>query len=297
MTFSCTRREVLSRLLWLGGSSVFLSWPMVSCRSSPDLDQEDEAFFARKVAEITELPTADKPFGDLLVALGLSFRESPYVAHSLELPGPECLVVNLRGFDCLTFVESSLSLARCVRLNKTSFEEYKHQLQSMRYRSGTIDGYPSRLHYFTDWVQENQRKGIVRDMTRQLGGEVRENTIDFMSIHRSSYRQLASDEFFKMIEKNERELSATTRYFIPQDRVEAVLDQLHNGDIIGLTSTVKGLDIAHTGLAYRSEGTVRLLHASSGGRAVEVSKGSLADYVTAQSKQDGLIVVRPMKPA
>ncbi|MCK5572071.1 MAG: DUF1460 domain-containing protein, partial [Bacteroidetes bacterium] len=82
-----------------------------------------------------------------------------------------------------------------------------------------------------------------------------------------------------------------------QDRVEAVLYQLHNGDIIGLTSTVKGLDIAHTGLAYRSEGTVRLLHASSGGRAVEVSKGSLADYVTAQSKQDGLIVVRPMKPA
>jgi len=297
MTHSCTRREALSRLLWLSGSSVFLSWPMAACRSAPDSDQEDEAIFAQKVAEITALPTVDEPFGDLLVAVALSFRESPYVAHSLELPGPECLVVNFRGFDCLTFVESSLSLARCVRLNKKSFQEYRNQLQSMRYRSDTIDGYPSRLHYFTDWVQENQRKGIVTDMSRHLGGEVREDMIDFMSTHKSSYRQLESDEVLKMIAKTERELSATTRYFIPQDHVEAALDQLHNGDIIGVTSTVKGLDIAHTGLAYRTEGTVRLLHASSSGRAVEVSKGSLADYVTAQTKQDGLIVVRPMEPA
>ncbi|MGB2960142.1 MAG: N-acetylmuramoyl-L-alanine amidase-like domain-containing protein [Bacteroidota bacterium] len=297
MMFSRTRREALGRLFWLGGSSLFFSWQVASCRSATEMDEDDEQIFRRKFSEAAALPLGGKPFGDLIAAVALSFKGSPYVAHSLEVSGPERLVVNLRAFDCLTFVESSLSIARCVRLKKSSFGDYGEQLQQIRYRSGIIDTYPSRLHYFTDWVADNQRKGIVRDMTATLGGVVRAGKIDFMSTHRGSYRQLENDEYFAEISGMEERLWSATWYYISQDQAETALDKVRTGDIVGMTSTVKGLDIAHTGLAYRSGGTVKLLHASSSGRAVEVTEGSLADYLGAQGKQDGLIVVRAMDPA
>ncbi len=297
MTFSRTRREALGHLFWLGGSSLLLSWQIASCRSTTGSNEDDEQIFQRKFSEAANLPLDGKPFGNLVAAVALSFRGSPYVAHSLEVPGPERLVVNLRAFDCLTFVETSLSIARCVKLGKNSFGDYRKQLRQIRYRSGVIDAYPSRLHYFTDWVADNQRKGIVKDITSELGGVVREGRTDFMSTHRGSYRQLENDQYFDEINETERRLWSATWYYISQDQSERVLDDVRTGDIVGMTSTVKGLDIAHTGLAYRSGGTVKLLHASSSGRAVEVTEGSLADYLEAQRKQDGLIVVRPMDPA
>lgn len=297
MIFSRTRREVLGRLLFLGSSSLFLSWPGASCRPATESDDDDEQIFRRKFSEAAALSLDGKPFGDLIVAVALSFRGSPYVAHSLDVPGPEKLVVNLRGFDCLTLVESSLTIARCVRLRRNSFDDYRNQLREIRYRSGIIEAYPSRLHYFTDWVADNERKDIVTDVTSILGGVERERRIDFMSHHRGSYRQLESDVYFDAIRETESRLSSATRYYIPQDSVETAMEKVRTGDIVGLTSTVEGLDIAHTGFAYRIGGQVRLLHASSSGRAVEVSEGSLVDYLTAQKKQDGLIVVRPVDPA
>jgi hypothetical protein len=294
MKFSHTRRDVLGRLLWLGGSTLFVSWPVASCRSAPDSDKE--IFLQKYTDAATSLPHG-KPFGDLVAAVALSFHGSPYVGHTLEVSGPERLVVNLREFDCLTLVESSLSIARCVRLGTDAFDEYRKQLQRIRYRSGVINAYPSRLHYFTDWAADNQRKGIVNDVTGELGGLVRDEKIDFMSTHRGSYRQLKSDEFIDEIKEAEQRLSHTERYYIPQHSVEAVLESVRTGDIVGFTSTIEGLDIAHTGLAYRSEDEVKLLHASSAGGAVEISEGSLADYVVAQKKQDGLILIRPVDPA
>jgi len=224
------------------------------------------------------------------------FLETPYVAHTLEVEGPERLVVNLGGLDCLTFVESSLALARCVKRGNTTMDAFRAELQQLRYRGGLIDGYPSRLHYFTDWVEDNIRKGIVQDLTSTLGGRVRTRRIDFMSTHREAYRQLANDAFLESIREAEARLSAAPHAVIPQASVAEVLPQLHTGDIVGLSSTVEGLDIAHTGIAVRMNGVVRLLHASLSQGAVVLSTGSVADYLEHQKKQDGCILVRPLEP-
>ncbi len=71
---------------------------------------------------------------------------------SLEKDGDEQLVINLTGLDCTTFLENSLALARCIKKGTTSFEDYLEELQFIRYRDGVIDGYTSRLHYFSDWI-------------------------------------------------------------------------------------------------------------------------------------------------
>jgi N-acetylmuramoyl-L-alanine amidase-like len=239
---------------------------------------------------------ADKPIGDIVAALGFSFLGVPYVAHSLEAPGPECLVVNLRAFDCTTFMENCLVLARCVRLKLRSFDEYKRQLQFVRYRNGVLTGYPSRLHYFTDWVWDNERKKVVRDVSELIGGKRVEKPIDFMSTHSSSYRQLADSSNVRMTKEMEERLTARGYAMVPKANVRGVLAKIRNGDLIGTATSKTGIDVSHTGIAVRKDGTIKFLHAPLSGGAVQVSEGSLADYVAKIDAITGVVVARPLEP-
>ena len=101
---------------------------------------------------------AEKPIGDVIVEIGRSFIGTDYLSHGLEKDGDEQLVINLTGLDCTTFLENSLVLAQCIKKGETSFEDYMNELQLIRYRDGVIDQYPSRLHYFSDWIFDNINK-------------------------------------------------------------------------------------------------------------------------------------------
>jgi len=48
------------------------------------------------------------------------FPGAPYQTGTLEMPGREKLVVNLHAFDCTTFVETVLALARCAAAGNLS---------------------------------------------------------------------------------------------------------------------------------------------------------------------------------
>jgi cell wall-associated NlpC family hydrolase len=257
---------------------------------------EDEKVFRATMDMAARQGLADKPIGDVVAAVGFSFLGIPYVAHSLEASGPECLVVNLRAFDCTTFMENSLVLARCVKLKIRSFADYKRQLQLVRYRGGIIDGYPSRLHYFTDWVQDNERKKIVQDVSEPVGGRRVEKVIDFMTTHPSSYRQLGDTATVQRIAETEKRLTARGYPFVRKDRVRAVLGKIRNGDLIGTATSMAGIDVSHTGIAVRKDGTIKFLHAPLSGGSVQVSEGSLADYLARHDAMTGVVVARPLEP-
>jgi len=294
MSESLTRRAALGRLARLGA----LLTPGVfgSLRGAWARGRSDQATFDQIMGRAEELALGDEPIGEVVGAVGRMFLETPYVAHTLEVEGAEHLVVNLTGLDCMTFVESSVALARCVKQGKTTMEAFRAELQKLRYRDGIIDGYPSRLHYFTDWVKDNARKGLVEELTSSLGGVPRRSPIDFMSTHREAYRQLRDEKVLERIRETETRLTATEREVIPQASVAGILDRLHTGDILGLSSTVEGLDVAHTGLAVRMNGVVHLLHASLSRGAVVLSTGSVAEYLAGQPNEDGCIVARPREP-
>ena len=114
---------------------------------------------------------AEKPIGEVIVEIGKSFIGTDYLAHSLEIDGEEQLVVNLSRLDCTTFVEYSLAISRCIKKGTTSFDDFIEELQFIRYRDGVINGYTSRLHYFSDWITNNIAKGVVEDVTMQMGGK------------------------------------------------------------------------------------------------------------------------------
>ena len=158
-----------------------------------------------------------------------------------------------------------------------------------------MDGYPSRLHYFTDWVGNNEAKGLVVDMSRELGGVRDDEPIDFMTTHADAYRQLADPANTTEIRAAEERLTRAGRFFVPAERIAAASPGIRNGDVIAATSTVAGLDVAHTGLALWVDGELRMLHAPLVGEAVQVSEVSLAERIERIDGQDGIIVARPVE--
>src|SRR5690606_714206 len=257
-------------------------------------DPRDLEIFAEKLASARAERLDTLPIGEIIVRLGVTFVGTPYKPGTLEVPGPERLVINLRELDCVTFVENVLALSRLVRAGETDFDAFRAELTRMRYRDGVSDGYPSRLHYFSEWIADNERKGLVRDITRELGGVLDPEPIRFMSTHVEAYRQLSDPANLEAIRRIEEELSERPRYYIPEDRIAEVAPLIRNGDIIAATSTLEGLDIAHTGVALWKDGELYLLHAPLVGRAVEISAVPLAERIKGLEKQDGIMVARPL---
>ncbi len=240
---------------------------------------------------------ASKPINDVMVEIGKTFIGVDYLAHSLEDDGPEKLVVNLRALDCVTFYENCVTLARCVKMKKTTFEDYMAQLQFLRYREGKINGYTSRLHYTTDYWFNGEKKGIMKVVTKDIFGEKNvveiPKPINFMTTHRDSYKHLkTNDENLEIIKEQEDEINARKDYFMPKGNLHMFADKVNNGDLIGITTNIAGMDIAHTGVAIKVDGKLHFMHAPITGSKVQITEKPLHDYLAKNSKQTGIIVAR-----
>jgi hypothetical protein len=293
-----TRRAVLFKLGALAASPLMLQvLPPFFRTAGNDTPGTDEEIFEKKIEWAKSTNLAEKPLGEIIGTVGRSFLGTPYIAHSLELPGEERLIVNLRAFDCLTFVESTLAISRCIRANRTSFGDFKSELQQMRYRNGIIDGYPSRLHYFSEWIRENDRNKIVKDVTADLGGTEYRKPLNFMSTHRSAYAQLEDENVLRRIQAVEAEISVHPLHMIARNSIDNVEHGIRSGDIVALATSKEGIDVSHSGLTLESEGEVRYLHAPLSGGTVQLSPGSLSEYVQHGMKSlTGIMVVRPLEP-
>lgn len=293
----CTPSSVLP-------SSSFL-FP-ASCQTPPSrilyCTEEDRALFARYLAFASSnhllADTVSVP--DLIIETARFFLGTPYVASTLEKE-PEGLVVNLRQMDCTTFVENVLALTRTLQYLRTShdslppFEIFCNHLQQLRYRQGTISDYTDRLHYMTDWLYENARKGWVKDLNAAIGGESLPLSLSFISTHPGSYKQLADHpERIRKMEEIEKEINARRYFYLPKTRIPQALSRLQNGDIVCFVTTIAGLDVTHVGLIYRQKGTVSFIHASSVAKKVIINQESLQEYTGRMKSNRGLLLARPL---
>ena len=174
------------------------------------------------------------------------------------------------------------------------FEAFSSILKNIRYRDGDLEGYSSRLHYFSDWLGNNEVKGLVRNISCELGGVKFNKEIDFMTEHRKLYPGLKDDKSFKSVQNTEQSLSQNELCYIPKNQIRNVEMKLEDGDIIALATSIEGLDVTHTGFAHRkADGRIYLLHASSTGQ-VEISKKPLTEYLKGIKNNIGILVARPL---
>jgi len=265
--------------------------PVEAVEAPVEADSATVRAFEDIVAYAEENNLAAQPLGEIIEAVGLQLLGKPYVEGMLDQSEQEVLVVDLLGFDCVTYVENVVALAQAIKAGDPSYATYIDNLESLRYRGGALDGYCSRLHYFTDWMLDNARRGNVELVSRDFG-EPFDKTIDFMSNHRDAYDKLASDSLYACIQEVEANLEDHGIYYVPQDDIRAIYDQLQTGDIIATATGIGGLDVTHTGFVYKHDGGTGFLHASLSGEVK--TDDDLASYVQGVSAQTGIIVARPL---
>lgn len=287
------------RTFIVSSSLATLASALPSSLSDALLQELSDEQICQKKFELAVLQNLfEKPINEVIVEIGKSFIGTEYLANALEVEGEERLVINLRGLDCVTLYENCVALARCIKMKKTTFNDYKEQLQFLRYRNGTINGYASRLHYTTDYWHEAEKKGILKVVTKEIFGaqNVQEipKPINFMSTHRTNYKQLvANDENFAKIKAQEDEINKRTEYYLPKEKLHLFADKVHHGNLIGITTNIPGLDISHTGIAVRMpNNALHYLHAPNVGYKVQITDVPLYEYVAKNKKQTGIIVGR-----
>lgn len=251
----------------------------------------NEASDTTRITQLLQSVAGMKNGGERIAALGMQFVDIPYVAHTLE-GEEEQLTVNLDELDCTTFVETVMALAYTAGEGRTSWRDYIYNLQRLRYRGGTLDGYSSRLHYICDWAIDNVHRGNFRDVTNTFPSyNYVVRTVNFMSENRDKYPALADSLQYERIKSIE--LGYNNHRF-PYVKTGSLNDKptraaFRNGDVVALVSKLKNLDVTHMGIVLVKEGVPYLLHASQSGGKVEVSKLPLADYM---KKNTGLMGVR-----
>ena len=243
---------------------------------------------ARKLPATTNLP----------LFFAKKFIGRPYVASTLEGDTHERLVVNTRQLDCTTLVENVVALTLCAQSHQYSYFAFKHMLVDLRYRGGIIDGYPSRLHYFTEWITDNTRAGVVSEVQSPNPPFTAVQTVqvNYMSTHPQSYQALREHpEFVSAISKMERRVSGAKYRYIPKKSVgnSATLRKaIHDGDIIAITCKKPGLDIAHLGFAVWQKDGLHLLNASMVHKKVVLEPMTLYKYLQKHPSHTGIRIIR-----
>ena len=220
----------------------------------------------------------------------------PYVAGTLDGNDEEQLVVHVDQLDCTTFVETVLALSIADKRAARSFDGFKKALTDVRYRDGILDGYASRLHYFSDWIRNNERMGFIKECTSETAcSQPKELWLDFMTTHVDSYLPMKKDtSLVSVMVSIEKAWQGVEIFYIPKDKLQLSSDELKikNGDILTITTNIKGLDVLHVGFAFWREGRLHLLHASSVAKKVIEDPLSLYEYSKNKKAHTGVRAIR-----
>jgi len=218
---------------------------------------------------------------------------TPYLANTLEVGGDEHLVVNLREMDCTTYVEYVLAISTILKLEEPTWDDFTEALVKIRYRNGAINGYNSRLHYFTEWLQNKVENGTLILISDSIGDSSLNSDVRFMSENPQYYRQLKNDSsMVENVRQTEKTIAKYRMRQITKEKIPSIERYIKNGDIIALVSTVNGLDVSHVGFAQFVGTRLHFLHASTTTKQVELTKIPLSDYLRARPTVTGILVGR-----
>jgi len=268
--------------------------PLTNSQPTPGADKNQQRFEVL-IAQAKTINLSRESMSEIIAVLAQKFLGAKYQANLLDKSTDEKLVITLDSFDCIIYVETVLALARQISLNDYKFSTFADNLVNERYLNGEINGYCSRLHYFSDWLEDNQRRRIIDNITGNLGGIPLTKTLNFMTSNRDKYPQLSDDNNYQCILTREKQVNQLPKFYIPTQNIKKVYNKIQAGDIIAIATAIPGLDVTHTGLAIRNaDGSIGIIHASPGGEVV-IAK-DLKTYAAKIDQAIGIMVARPLDP-
>ncbi|MGI6223651.1 MAG: N-acetylmuramoyl-L-alanine amidase-like domain-containing protein [Prevotella sp.] len=281
-------KRILSLLFLL------LSLSSIQAETQPQYTRQDSI----KVMQLLTKAKTMKPTTNWMIYFARQLRGIPYVAQTLEKNKKERLVINLRQLDCTTYVENVAALSLCMKNKKYTFEDFCDYLRQLRYEDGKVD-YPTRLHYFTAWADNNEKMGFVEEEIQKPNppfSRVQTININYMTQHADSYPMLkANPSWVKDIKKMEQKYNGQKFRYIPKEKIantKLFRETIHDGDVIAIITKKKGLDTSHLGIAVWHKNGLHLLNASMVRHKVVEEPWTLRYYMSRHPSQIGIRVIR-----
>jgi hypothetical protein len=258
-------------------------------------DEQTLLIFMAMVNKAQKEQWVQLPIGERMVRFAKEMLNTPYVSATLEGEPEICRAV-LTGLDCVTLFESALCFARILKKGTTTYNDFVNEITYTRYRDGRLTDYVSRLHYTTEWIENNVKKRVVRNITQEIGGSSMALQLGIMSNNPKFYPALQQHpEYITRIGAIEQELNKGSYFIIPKAQISAIEPLLKTGDIIAIATNKKGIDYAHTGLiAVSADGKPHFLHASQTKKKV-ILDDTMAEYMNSVSTHTGIAVTRPIE--
>lgn len=232
---------------------------------------------------------------ELVAFYGRKLLGKPYVAATLE-GTPEKLTINVDELDCTTYVETLYALARTTLNGRYSWRDYAANLEAVRYRSGQMNGYASRLHYISDWVVDNTSRGNLAEVTADIPGSKFEvKTLNFMTTHRDSYPALQDSATYAKLHSYEigyrnHRFPYVRKAFLGNKEVKEALQE---GDFVGLVTKTAGLDVSHMGVIVKdAAGDIYMMDASQKGGKVQTEDVDFMKMLRSNTNNLGIRVFR-----
>ena len=220
----------------------------------------------RRVTRLLSETKHDHCAGSRIELLSRHFLGCPYQPNPLigSTATAEVFTASLDGFDCVTYIETMVALARA-----SNVDDFMRWLGKIRYEGDRIQ-WERRNHYMTLWIRNNVHKGIIRPLS--LPGVPIISRDRVLNVVPGLAAQRVSVEC------------------VPKPAMPRLEPHLESGDLIFFVSTRKNLDVFHAGIIVRDGKRVLMRHASrSHGMVVEQE---LIEFLKA-NRMAGAIVVRP----
>jgi len=222
----------------------------------------------RRVKQLLSETARDHSSDSRIDILSRHFLGCPYQPNPLigSTDTAEVFTFSLDGFDCVTYIETMVALARA-----SNVDDFTQWLRKIRYERGRIQ-WARRNHYMTLWIRNNVRTGIIRPVSIPAVPIVSRERI--LNVVPGLAPQRVSVEC------------------VPKRAMARLEPHLESGDLIFFVSTRKNLDVFHAGIIVRDGKRVLMRHASrSHGMVVEQQ---LIEFLKA-NRMAGAIVVRPQR--
>jgi hypothetical protein len=218
----------------------------------------------RRVEQLVSMAKSDSIYGRIDVLsrhfLRRAYKQNPLIGSSETT---EVFTASLDGFDCVTYIETVLALARAADV-----DQFIEWLRTIRYEHGRIQ-WERRNHYMTGWIRNNVRAGIIRSVTMQAATISRERVLNVVPGLKPQRVRIKC---------------------IPKPAVPQIESHLKTGDLIFFASTRKHLDVFHAGIIVR-DGTRTLMRHASRSKGFVVEQ-QLKEFLKA-NRMAGVIVARP----
>lgn len=232
---------------------------MIRAETPLELNTVEAELLLEEVSDTSNL-------GERTERISAHFLGRPYFTNPLEggPHAPEIFKASLEGFDCVTYIETTLALAR-----SHAIDEFIVELREMRYANGRIDFY-RRNHYMVDWVTNNRERGIIKDLTLGPKAVIKTRTLSLIEA---------------LPEKT------VSFHCFPKQSLNQIQIGIETGDVMLFASTRKTLDVFHAGILIEGKDEISLRHASR--TAGRVTEQSLASFISAH-RMSGVILLRPL---